>query len=237
MNNEKVINHFILFCLNTGLLIKYDEQNKTFHYEKLPICPALNDLKSYSFVYLCDFIFLFGGRNVNTSQKTKSVYKYSMKEKTWSEFKFTLPMEISLSFAILSNDDTNVHIIGGWNARNEIQKMHVTVNVEQLFEKSELLKMARCMIEKERMIENEKNNKYEIELPKKWKEMETQIQIFENKLKELDEEKRMELNKMNWDDIWSIDGEFQKTKKNDLIRMNEIPSTIRTLVLYQLSIK
>ncbi|ETO08905.1 hypothetical protein RFI_28482, partial [Reticulomyxa filosa] len=32
MNNEKVINHFILFFLNTGLLIKYDEQNKSFHY-------------------------------------------------------------------------------------------------------------------------------------------------------------------------------------------------------------
>ncbi|ETO34535.1 hypothetical protein RFI_02559 [Reticulomyxa filosa] len=33
INNEKVINHFILFCKNTGLLIKYDEQNKIFNYE------------------------------------------------------------------------------------------------------------------------------------------------------------------------------------------------------------
>ncbi|ETO02492.1 hypothetical protein RFI_34939, partial [Reticulomyxa filosa] len=49
MNNEKVINHFILFCQNTGLLIKYDEQNKSFHYEKLSICPALNDFAFYSF--------------------------------------------------------------------------------------------------------------------------------------------------------------------------------------------
>ncbi|ETO00589.1 hypothetical protein RFI_36851, partial [Reticulomyxa filosa] len=49
MNNEKLINHFILFCRNTGLLIEYDEQNKTFEYEKLPICPDLNDLTHYSF--------------------------------------------------------------------------------------------------------------------------------------------------------------------------------------------
>ncbi|ETO35293.1 hypothetical protein RFI_01770 [Reticulomyxa filosa] len=31
MNNEKVINHFILFCYNTGLLIKYDDKIK-FNY-------------------------------------------------------------------------------------------------------------------------------------------------------------------------------------------------------------
>ncbi|ETO00803.1 hypothetical protein RFI_36637, partial [Reticulomyxa filosa] len=100
--------------------------NKTFHYQTLPICPAFDDFKCYSFVYLYDFIFLFGG--YNGSQKTKNVYKYSMKEKTWNECKFTFPMEISHSFAILSDDHTNVHIIGGWNAKNETQKMHVSVN-------------------------------------------------------------------------------------------------------------
>ncbi|ETN98839.1 hypothetical protein RFI_38648, partial [Reticulomyxa filosa] len=63
INNEKLMNHFILFCRNTGLLIKYDEQNKIFHYQKLSICPALNDFDSYSFVFLHDFIFLFGGYN------------------------------------------------------------------------------------------------------------------------------------------------------------------------------
>ncbi|ETN99123.1 hypothetical protein RFI_38364 [Reticulomyxa filosa] len=103
MNNEKLINHFILFCQNTGLLIKYDEQNKTFHYEKLPIYPALNGFAFYSFVCLYDFIFLFGGYNGNTSQRTKNMYKYSMKEKTWNECKFILPMEIDESFAILKN--------------------------------------------------------------------------------------------------------------------------------------
>ncbi|ETN97324.1 hypothetical protein RFI_40207 [Reticulomyxa filosa] len=67
--------------------------------------------------------------------------------------------------------------------------------------------------------------------------MKTQIQTFENKLKELDEQKRIELNQINWDDIWSIDGQFQQTKTNDLIRMNNIPSTIKTLLTYQSSIK
>ncbi|ETN99982.1 hypothetical protein RFI_37476 [Reticulomyxa filosa] len=42
---------------------------------------------------------------------------------------------------------------------------------------------------------------------------------------------------MNWDDIWSFDGKFQQTKTNDLIRMNDIPSIIKTLLSYQSSIK
>ncbi|ETN98114.1 hypothetical protein RFI_39403, partial [Reticulomyxa filosa] len=134
-------------------------------------------------------------------------------------------------------------------------KMHVSVNVEQLFEKSELLmakmyelkkkemnrmKLERPYIipfEKERMIEDEKESKCEIEIPEEWKKMKTQIQTLENKLKELYEEKRIELNTMNWDDIWSIDGEFQQTKTNDSIRMNDISFAIRTLLLYRLSIK
>ncbi|ETN97138.1 hypothetical protein RFI_40393, partial [Reticulomyxa filosa] len=69
------------------------------------------------------------------------------------------------------------------------------------------------------------------------KKIKTQIQTFENKLREWDEEKRIELNKMNWDDIWSIDGKFQQTKTNDLIRMDDIPSIIKTLLTYQSFIK
>ncbi|ETO02803.1 hypothetical protein RFI_34610, partial [Reticulomyxa filosa] len=141
---------------------KYDEQNKSFHYRKLPICPDLKDFAFYSFV-------------------TKHVYKYSMKDKTWNQCKITLPMEIYASFAVLSNDDVNVHVIGGLNAKNNMQKMHVSVNAEELFEKSELLKMIKMYrrmmelkneitkmklerpyiipIEKQRMNEDEKENK------------------------------------------------------------------------------
>ncbi|ETO03187.1 hypothetical protein RFI_34223, partial [Reticulomyxa filosa] len=190
INNEKVINHFILFCKNTGLLIKYDEQNKIFNYEKLPICPALSDVTSYSFVHLYDFIFLFGGKNTIRQERIKKIYKYSMKEKTWNECKLTLPMEISASLAILSDDNTNVHVIGGRNIKDEKEKMHVSVNVDQLFEKAELLKMIQELkkeikilklersytipIEKERMIEDEKKNNDTVAIPEECKKMKTQ---------------------------------------------------------------
>ncbi|ETN99643.1 hypothetical protein RFI_37827, partial [Reticulomyxa filosa] len=104
-----------------------------------------------------------------------------MKDKTWNQCKITLPMEISSSFAILSDDNTNVHVIGGFDAKDNGQKAHVIVNVEKLFEKSELLKMPEMHrrmielkneimkmklersyiipIEKQRKIEDEKENK------------------------------------------------------------------------------
>ncbi|ETN98829.1 hypothetical protein RFI_38658, partial [Reticulomyxa filosa] len=123
MNNEKVINHFILFCYNIGILIKYDEQNKTFNYQKLPICTDLKDFNMYSFAHIYDYIFLFGGANCEW-KRTKHVYKYSMKDKIWNQCKITLPVKTNSSFTILSSDDTNVHVIGGFNAKGEIQKMH-----------------------------------------------------------------------------------------------------------------
>ncbi|ETO01357.1 hypothetical protein RFI_36083, partial [Reticulomyxa filosa] len=168
MNNEKVINHFILFSYNTGLLIKYDEQNKTFNYEQLPICTDLKDFNMCSFAHIYDYIFLFGCTNSEWKRR-RLVYKYSMKDKTWNQCKITLPMEIFSSFTILSNDDTSFN------------KIHVSVNVEELFEKSELLKMTKIYvrmielkneimkmklerpyiipIEKQRRIEDEKENK------------------------------------------------------------------------------
>ncbi|ETO06080.1 hypothetical protein RFI_31315, partial [Reticulomyxa filosa] len=42
---------------------------------------------------------------------------------------------------------------------------------------------------------------------------------------------------MNWDDIWSFDGEFQQNKKKDLLRIDDITSIIKTLLPYQSSIK
>ncbi|ETO00639.1 hypothetical protein RFI_36801 [Reticulomyxa filosa] len=67
--------------------------------------------------------------------------------------KLISPMKNSSSFAILSDDDTNVHVIGGSNAKSGIQKMRVSVNVDELFEKSELLKVAKTY---EKMEESKK---------------------------------------------------------------------------------
>ncbi|ETO21781.1 hypothetical protein RFI_15422 [Reticulomyxa filosa] len=274
MNNEKMINHFILFCYNTGLLIKYDEQDKTFGYEKLPICHSLDDFNMYSFVYVYDYIFLFGGAD-SEWRKTKLVYKYSMKDKTWNECKITLPMKIRSSFAILNGDYTNIHVIGG-NANYQMQSTHMSVNVEQLFEKSELLKMLKTYelkkeiirlkeitirakrkaellkkvttrikferpyvipIEKERHCDEMERIKKNSKIPQEWKSRNIGMEVLNKQLKEWDEEKRMELNEMNWDDIWSFDGTFEQARSNDYIRSNSISSIIKTLLGHRTAIK
>ncbi|ETN99639.1 hypothetical protein RFI_37831, partial [Reticulomyxa filosa] len=85
-------------------------------------------------------------------------------------------------------------------------------------------------IEKERVTEDEKENKEVIEIPEDWKKRKAQIETLEMKLKERDEEKRMELNEMNWDDIWSFDGDAS-------IRVDNISYIIKELFFCQSSIK
>ncbi|ETO03083.1 hypothetical protein RFI_34327, partial [Reticulomyxa filosa] len=215
-----------------------------------------------------------------TEEITKLVYKYSMKDKTWNQCKITLPIEIYASFAILSDDDTNVHVVGGLNAKYEEQKMHVSVDVEKLFEKSELLKMpktygrmielkkeiarlmeiairakrktellkkvtARIKLERPYMIPVEKErNSGEVEtreksfdIPQEWKSRKVAIEALNKQLKAWEEEKRTELNEMNWNEIWSSDGTFEQVRSNDINRLTSISSIIKTLLGYRTSIK
>ncbi|ETO02302.1 hypothetical protein RFI_35133 [Reticulomyxa filosa] len=259
MNNEKVINHFILFCHSTGLLIKYDEQNKAFDCEELPTCPYLQQFRSYSFVYCNDCIFTFGGLNIATSCRSKNVSMYSMKDKIWSQCNSTLPKETSATFALLDNNNMNVHIIGGRNTQNKIQKTHLRINAFELFEKSQLYKMAnanaqeivrlRKEIEKmklerpyvipmERVREyaNDRKEQNEVISDSSEEKMQTEMKIFEKQLNEWKQEKRIISHEMGWNDIWSYDGAFQQIKNKDLTRMDNISSFLKTLLIFRNSI-
>ncbi|ETO01644.1 hypothetical protein RFI_35796, partial [Reticulomyxa filosa] len=127
-------------------------------------------------------------------------------------------MEISSSFAILSDDDTNVHVVDGFNAKDEIQRMHVSVSVDELFEISELLKMPKNM-------------------PQEWESRKVGIEALNKQLKAWEEEKRAELNEMNWDEIWSFDGTFEQVRSNDINRLTSLSSIIKALLGYRTSIK
>ncbi|ETO18778.1 hypothetical protein RFI_18469, partial [Reticulomyxa filosa] len=255
MNNEKVINHFLLFYPNTGLLIKYDEQNKTFDYEELPICPYLQNIRSYSFVYCNDCIFIFEGLNIVSFYRSKNVDMYSMKDKIWSKCNFILPKETSATFALLDNNNMNVHIIGGKNAQNETQRTHLRINAFELFEKSQLYKMAnanaqeivRLRKEVEKMqlerpyvipmeCANERKEQKEVISNSSEEKMQTEMKIFEKQLDEWKQEKRITSDEMGWNDIWSYDGAFQQIKNKDLTRMDNISSFLKTLLIFRNSI-
>ncbi|ETO05121.1 hypothetical protein RFI_32275 [Reticulomyxa filosa] len=136
-NNEKVENNFILFCDYKVLLIKYDEKSRHFDYEQL-LDYVKFDITFNSFVSIHDFIFLFGGIDNTKIEYIDSVYKYSMKSRTLDKCNIKLPIKSSSYFAILNNDYSCVHVIGGSDCNT---KVHFIINLEKLFEISELINL------------------------------------------------------------------------------------------------
>ncbi|ETO03400.1 hypothetical protein RFI_34010, partial [Reticulomyxa filosa] len=152
IKNDCVTNCFILFCYNTGLLINFNEHNRTFEYEKLPICPALKDSNFYSFVHHNDYIFLLGGKD-SANNIHKKVWKYSMKYKTWSECEDTLPIENWDSFAVIDKDNT-IHNFGGIDINGYVQKKPMHVSMQQLLNVGEKEKQSKLIEEQTQYITN-----------------------------------------------------------------------------------
>ncbi|ETN97147.1 hypothetical protein RFI_40384 [Reticulomyxa filosa] len=64
-NKEKNKQNYqmLLFCENTGLLIKYNENNNTFQFHQLPICKNIALFSNYAYVRINDIVLFFGGCN------------------------------------------------------------------------------------------------------------------------------------------------------------------------------
>ncbi|ETO29517.1 hypothetical protein RFI_07604, partial [Reticulomyxa filosa] len=122
----------LLFCKKTGLSIEYNEDNNTFQFHKLYVCDDIALLYRYSYVCINDIILFFGGsywkRNYNSV--SKSVYKYSIRENKWTTFQNTLPSPLYDCVAILSEDNTHIHIIGRGD-KMSIISIHVKTEVRE----------------------------------------------------------------------------------------------------------
>ncbi|ETO35473.1 hypothetical protein RFI_01592 [Reticulomyxa filosa] len=107
----------LLFCQKMGLSIEYGEDNNTFQFHQIPVCDNIAQSHSYAYVYVNDAILFFGGCNGSIICEifSKSVHKYSIRENKWIIFQNTLPSPLCGCVAILSEDNTYVHIIGGWD--------------------------------------------------------------------------------------------------------------------------
>ncbi|ETO35601.1 hypothetical protein RFI_01461, partial [Reticulomyxa filosa] len=107
----------LLFCKNTGLSIEYDEENNTFKFQKLHVCNDIASFNYYAYVCINDVILFFGGLNFDYVV-SKSVHKYSIRENKLITFKNTLPSPLRSCVAILSEEDNDIHIIGGFNDKD-----------------------------------------------------------------------------------------------------------------------
>ncbi|ETO15630.1 hypothetical protein RFI_21733 [Reticulomyxa filosa] len=224
INNEKIINHFILFCKNIVLLIEYDEKDGTFFYEKLPICEYLKYYTNYSFVYIYNYIFLFGGKSSN-GEYTDFIYKFSMKPRTWEKANFKLPIPMSATFSIFT-DNNKIYIIVGLTNDQKTLDTNLCINIEECFEKRELLDILSCTVTqiklerpysvpiiRERIVENKYAENIDIDAFNKLENIENEIKHLKAQLSSF---KSRENVPTTMEDIWSSDGIVNENKKKSL---------------------
>ncbi|ETO24695.1 hypothetical protein RFI_12465 [Reticulomyxa filosa] len=125
--NKKKIYEMLLFCAKTGLLIEYNEDNNTFQFHQLPVCKDIEPFYQYAYICVNDIILFFGGHYWKDCNHfiSKSVHKYSIQENSWTTFQNTLPSQLYGCVAILSEDNTHIHIIGGQNNEKTTVPTHV----------------------------------------------------------------------------------------------------------------
>ncbi|ETO01756.1 hypothetical protein RFI_35684, partial [Reticulomyxa filosa] len=123
MKTNKQNYKMLLFCEDTGLLIKYNEDNNTFQFHKL----SVTSLRSYAYVCINDIILFFGGWNLNVV--SQSVHKYSIRENKWMTFQKTLFSPLCHCVAIWSEEDNHIHIIGGLDDKNTEVSTHMKTKV------------------------------------------------------------------------------------------------------------
>ncbi|ETO15322.1 putative protein, unknown function [Reticulomyxa filosa] len=147
----------LLFCKETGLSIEYDEDTKTFQFQELPVCDDIAPFYEYAYVCINDVILLFDGCNWSRNVVSKSVHKYSIRENKWMTFQNTLSSPLYDCVAILSEDNTYVHIIGGFDGKQRMLT-HMKIDVSEWLSEEEMKKGIELKVE-----EDEKKNEDEEE--------------------------------------------------------------------------
>ncbi|ETO22161.1 hypothetical protein RFI_15040 [Reticulomyxa filosa] len=131
MKTNKQNCQMMLFCLKTGLLIEYDEDNNIFQFHQIPISKNIISFNRYAYVCINDIILFFGGWIWNNKKWifSKSVHKYSIQENKWMTFKKTLPNPLFYCVAILNEEDNYIYIIGGRSDKDTSVSTHMKTKV------------------------------------------------------------------------------------------------------------
>ncbi|ETO17187.1 hypothetical protein RFI_20143 [Reticulomyxa filosa] len=120
----------LLFCFDAGLSIEYDEDNKTFQFYQLHVCDNMERFYAYAHVCVNDIILFFSGWN-GADAVSKSVHEYSIREKKWKTFQYSLPNPLFDCTAILNEEDNRIHIIGGKDDKGITLSTHMRTRVRE----------------------------------------------------------------------------------------------------------
>ncbi|ETN97972.1 hypothetical protein RFI_39550 [Reticulomyxa filosa] len=128
MKTNKQNYQMLLFHFNSGLSIEYDEDNNTFQFHKLHVCDDIAKLFAYAYVRINDVILFFGGWNGDSSATSRPVHN-----------------SLHSFIAILSEEDNDIHIIGGRNNAHALVLTHIKTTV-RAWDPSQLLKRESKLI-------------------------------------------------------------------------------------------
>ncbi|ETO09200.1 hypothetical protein RFI_28187, partial [Reticulomyxa filosa] len=177
----------LLFCWKTGLSIEYDEDNNTFQFRQLPICDDIAPFHKYAYVCINDIILFFGGYGNGIS---KSVHKYSIRENKWMTFQNTLPGRLKDCVAILSENNTYVHIIGGCNVKYKIKSKHMKTELRKWLSEEEMKKVIELKVEENSEEDEEEEDSEEDEEEEDSEEDEEEDSDEDEEDSEKDEEEK-----------------------------------------------
>ncbi|ETO25233.1 hypothetical protein RFI_11904 [Reticulomyxa filosa] len=115
------------FNRNSGLRITYHQTHSSFEYKKLPICDDLHYALDYSFVFSKGYVVLFGGYRRGDTY-SNSIFLYSVHTNEWKRSPFILPTPVHNTFAIINDNKTHIHVMGGYDGTN-FTEQHLRIDV------------------------------------------------------------------------------------------------------------
>ncbi|ETO33197.1 WD-40 repeat protein [Reticulomyxa filosa] len=115
-------NEMLLFYKNSGLLIQYDEYNKTFEFHRIRVCKTMRRDSNYAFINIGNSILFFG------CDISDQVYRFSITNNKWMMHEQSL-IKLKNCTAVLSEDSNFVHIFGiSYEDRNVTEHIKIRVN-------------------------------------------------------------------------------------------------------------
>ncbi|ETO34022.1 hypothetical protein RFI_03072 [Reticulomyxa filosa] len=97
----------------------------------MTVCYDIQQLRSYGYIFVDDFILFFGGWNGKLDRfsiTSNLVYKYAVQESKWTKMQNTLPSPLRHCSVVLSKMNKYFYV-GGYNEKKEELPIHVKVNI------------------------------------------------------------------------------------------------------------
>ncbi|ETO27444.1 hypothetical protein RFI_09686 [Reticulomyxa filosa] len=131
-------NEMLLFCKKTGLSIEYNEDTNAFQFHHLSVCNHIANLGDYAYVRINDNdVLFFGGEITMGWGRTNEVHRYSIGENKWIAFRYIMPVQLSSCTAVLAEDSTCVHIIGGHDGQRSLD-IHMQTHINEWLVKEQM---------------------------------------------------------------------------------------------------